>query len=1085
MSDQSVHSASDKKATGMDEPDFVCMQKRVQLLARAVQEHILSSSNSRIVSTINENEVSVDAAAVNALNGNLDSSGQLSNGPSAMTDISKSQNEYMSAFNTLRLRRARELSNDISSVSNSNQPQTTRHTTAAEQSIHDQLANIEVMLHPTLQKIGQTQTVSRKRTQSVQSTFAKPEFNSFQFWGTLQSPLADISKLDSIIEVPNPEQILAKEYIKETLHGNIDTEGLEKRIELLEGIVKTQALQTQALLELHAHSKQNLPEPPHQETVQKNVIKTSTTNTVQIHNKIKVYTERMPVVQTGPAGQHTIHSHPTTSISIESCKPRPGPIDDTAQNGTVFYSATERDCTILNQSQLMVEPRNNASSSTQAYLRADKKDKIMVSLQPITGKAIAEPLIAQPYATQSSQAGQQEWIAYGDSWVTLEFYMKEKARREQEKRDAIQKSMSDFYVRDLQAVGKTMGASASDRFNVITPTSQTRSMQPIAEMNQNVLKQSVMRVTAPNCTVYNQNIQDQIIPDRMIESSRETLQDCHSARVISHPPLAQTISFKNMHREAQQPSIPRQKSMPNPPTAKTILVSVDPIKQTLNQSQTNLIKTATDPESKVEREPTFPKHCAITKQDMKIQVSEADPIPIGQSGTNAQNALSTTTLHDEDFDAILGVDHIPGTGKHNDLLELSSFIKPKQSSLELTTSEIKDTLPLSQKILKIFRWFNFLRSLCTAGYSLHTAIMALQNPYMIELHAVGFWAASIVFVIVDILVAALRAFPKTLWFCWDVRHWDPLEKTWSPWALVADHDLIIDVLPILANVVLKVYGYRLTEIVANPNARNSITQTQYQFSDFTNPQNSSLILLVLFGIALFYTVMFHTIRLWRVTTFVKKNPILGILVVIKAMLLLFDILTNALLLYQILVYSGLRLLSADRQLQLMLAVVVPSPIITLTTNTLLNLPMHFTMLRVQLQGKRDSITGQSGDSVDAGRVFRTAMRRTFHPAIVIVFGSYATFSTVALFILLGIMLGFDPIAQIQAGHVPPGVIPTSGFFGWGGGQDGLYSGSNVLLGMVWVNLVSNYLVGVLSALAYWTFALGYGIYLAIFRFYRT
>ena len=93
MSDQSVHSASDKKATGMDEPDFVCMQKRVQLLARAVQEHILSSSNSRIVSTINENEVSVDAAAVNALNGNLDSSGQLSNGPSAMTDISKVHNK--------------------------------------------------------------------------------------------------------------------------------------------------------------------------------------------------------------------------------------------------------------------------------------------------------------------------------------------------------------------------------------------------------------------------------------------------------------------------------------------------------------------------------------------------------------------------------------------------------------------------------------------------------------------------------------------------------------------------------------------------------------------------------------------------------------------------------------------------------------------------------------------------------------------------------------------------------------------------------------------------------------------------------
>ncbi|KAJ1340516.1 hypothetical protein BSLG_004901 [Batrachochytrium salamandrivorans] len=402
--------------------------------------------------------------------------------------------------------------------------------------------------------------------------------------------------------------------------------------------------------------------------------------------------------------------------------------------------------------------------------------------------------------------------------------------------------------------------------------------------------------------------------------------------------------------------------------------------------------------------PELPKN-PMHKPDTQIQISQKEVSSLDTSPINRQEALSTTTLNEDSFDAILGRDAMPDIQRPSKILQLSLFVSPTVSSATISDREFKNKSPGSP-ISRLFRWFNFLRSVATAIYSVYTAARELQNPYMIQLGASGFWIATIVFVVLDVVVAALRAFPKTLWVFWDVNGWDPLEKSWSPWALIADHDLIIDVFPILANVILKVYGYRLAEIVANPLARDSIS--------------NSLVLLVLFGFTLFYTIMFHAFRLWRVITFSKKSPVLGMLVILKAVLLLFDVLTNALLLYQVLVFSGLDLLAAERHLQLMLAVAVPSPIVTLTTNTLLNLPLHFMVLRLQLRGRRDTVTGEC-----------------------------------ALFIIMGVMLGFDPIAQVKSGAVPIGSSQHQA--GWGGGHGGLLSGSNILLGMVWVNLVSNYM----------------------------
>ncbi|KAI8919643.1 hypothetical protein BC831DRAFT_480595 [Entophlyctis helioformis] len=431
-----------------------------------------------------------------------------------------------------------------------------------------------------------------------------------------------------------------------------------------------------------------------------------------------------------------------------------------------------------------------------------------------------------------------------------------------------------------------------------------------------------------------------------------------------------------------------------------------------------------------------------------------------------QTAISTTTLvSDRSFESLLG-EQRPSQTTHTPKRKLSEFIQsslpprpPSGSSTERDAEATKpdkldsdhirdDATPLLRRFVKVFP---------SAGYSITQVYKRSAIP-------------TIFFVCVDVLVTFVRVFPKTLWVFWDVRTWDPYARTWTIWAIVADHELLIDVLPVLANVVLKVYGYRLTEIVDNPNARDSITQTRFRFEDVTNPSYSSFVLLVVFGITLLYTILFHAFRV--------AVPTLGVFVILKALFLIFDILTNALLLYQVLLYSGLRLLANDVHLQLMLSVVVPSPVITLTTNTLINLPMHFAFLRMQLQGKSDPETGQRGETISPWRLLRAATRRTFHPLIVLLFGSYAAYMSVALFMLLGLMLGFDPVAQIKGGAVPQGVLPTTGFFGWGGddsNRGALLSGTNILMGMVWLNLVINYLVGVVSAIGYWTFAFGTGV----------
>ncbi|KAJ3118919.1 hypothetical protein HDU96_006570 [Phlyctochytrium bullatum] len=372
-------------------------------------------------------------------------------------------------------------------------------------------------------------------------------------------------------------------------------------------------------------------------------------------------------------------------------------------------------------------------------------------------------------------------------------------------------------------------------------------------------------------------------------------------------------------------------------------------------------------------------------------------------------------------------------------------------------------------------------------------VLKLFSPYTVALNAQGLMIALIFFNIVDLLVTFVKAYPKTLWFFWNVKEWDPLVRVYSIWGVIADHELLTDIAPVLINVILKIYSYRLDEIVANPNASSTILSTKVTLNNVTDPKIYNYVQLILFGITALYIILFHAVRLLRVLAFEKKAPFLAALVVLKALLLCWDIMTNSLLLYETLVSRGTQLFAPNHTVNLVLSVAIPSPLVTLTTNVLLNLPLHYFFLRMQLNGLAEQAakagaakgneaaeTAKEIVNVPWTRVAWTAMRKTFHPLISAVFGSYAIYALIALLYILTDLKYFDPQAGLKgnAGLF----LPNSSFFGWSTTSDVALDVSavnatvaatadrrNVLAGIVWINVVANYGVGALAGVAYWVF----------------
>lgn len=268
--------------------------------------------------------------------------------------------------------------------------------------------------------------------------------------------------------------------------------------------------------------------------------------------------------------------------------------------------------------------------------------------------------------------------------------------------------------------------------------------------------------------------------------------------------------------------------------------------------------------------------------------------------------------------------------------------------------------------------------------------------------------------------------------------------------------------------------YRLSELASNP-----AIQTHFANITFDEvSQNKDLALFIAFAATLICTIFFHTGRL-TITLFRKKSAyLLGVFVLVKAVLLILDLTANGILLYETLIYKKMDIFGMDKLTSYLLSVIVPSAIVTLTTNALVNLPIHYTYIRMQLQGKIDQSTGQQGESVNFIRILRSALSKTFHPFIVVFFGTYCAYSLFAMHTVVSTIRGFGDVGLASDGsansvtvpntNTTAPFVPDASFFGW------YSSGSTTkdfLLGAVWLNWVMNYLCGVLAAVAYWAWIL--------------
>ncbi|KAJ3307792.1 hypothetical protein HDU76_004366 [Blyttiomyces sp. JEL0837] len=343
-------------------------------------------------------------------------------------------------------------------------------------------------------------------------------------------------------------------------------------------------------------------------------------------------------------------------------------------------------------------------------------------------------------------------------------------------------------------------------------------------------------------------------------------------------------------------------------------------------------------------------------------------------------------------------------------------------------------------VARCFRYLNLARAVASSCYSIYSAVHGLNDPYYQALHARGLMIAIIFFNLVDMIVAFIKAFPKSLWCFWNTR---------------------------------EVFSYRLAEVVGNPQARDSITNSKFDWADISSPEYHNFNQLMLYVTSIIYTIMYHALRLTKMLAIDKKAIALALLVLAKAFLLLWDIFTNSLLLYEALVFEGVNVCRLDQTMRLVLSVIVVSPILSLTTNVLINLPLHFTFLRLQLSTRSDPKTGLRGSDVPFFRVLKSALKKTFHPLISAIFGTYVIYAICALTAVLIRLSVFNPLEDIKQGHRPEGIIPSSGFFGWSqsstpnGTLTSVDNGPSVLLGMIWVNVVANYMFGAITGLFYW------------------
>lgn len=383
-------------------------------------------------------------------------------------------------------------------------------------------------------------------------------------------------------------------------------------------------------------------------------------------------------------------------------------------------------------------------------------------------------------------------------------------------------------------------------------------------------------------------------------------------------------------------------------------------------------------------------------------------------------------------------------------------------------------MPFIKRLLKafniflIFRFLNLIRAIITTCVGTVTAVQTIngdENSISSEIRklgGLGFLYATMVFLYIDLLICCMKligeGMRKRIWWINSWTLWKSTEEKGdlesrggnnnianksfvSIWRLIADYDLLLDLLPLLMNVVLKIYGFRFNEIYL---------QGVVVSGDENRLKN--LILLWIFVGSIVFVLLSHYIRLLFGFAKKKDSKFLISSITAKFLLLLLDITTQSLFLYNVLVTMGDSMFEINSITGLTLSVVCSSPFASVMSNFVVNFFLHFGYLKM-IRSFKVAVTGISDVKMHNPRIFRRALKRTWSFGNTF-FAFISLYNTIVIAYLL--VVAFKIIsAQVAQEFI------SKGF--WSAEYGNMFSPARIALNvLLWINWIANYAFGCIA-----------------------
>ncbi|KAJ3326205.1 hypothetical protein HDV06_000081 [Boothiomyces sp. JEL0866] len=423
---------------------------------------------------------------------------------------------------------------------------------------------------------------------------------------------------------------------------------------------------------------------------------------------------------------------------------------------------------------------------------------------------------------------------------------------------------------------------------------------------------------------------------------------------------------------------------------------------------------------------------------INIEPRTKQPALQGSGPAESQYSIKLSAKRKSEVGTVKSEARHSSTNKEESSVRLGNEnINPSSMTLSNTVDE-----KLQSHINEKTPWWRIIQVLRSISFFIYTYITVFKVLGQKEVSVVGaqpLYISILVLSGVDVITTSIKAWPKRIWIFWDTENWDSIRYISSIWALIADHELLVDIIPLIANFIVRVYSYRLAEVLADPHTANTLgrlllnpEQSDFNIQDWANPKYHNYILLLLWGCSALLTIVFHAAHRCYYIGFQHEAPALAATLVIKSLLFAFDLYSNGLFLYIFLVSLGTQLFDNTLYISLLLTAISLSPVVSNISNSLINIPLLYYYERLDKQYSRSTLLKKAFDKV-------------FSPVTTLMVLLAMFYSAVIIYLLVQL--------QILSPTSPADLIK--------------WNPQSWITFMVGVNLLANYLIGIAFTITYY------------------